>query len=132
MHETLATAPVSCRTRQIPAPYYVVFEACLAHLTASGWMIELAQKESGIITTDYWTNSGLSAVFAGHERVKYSLYLAPVGEDSTRIVATKSRQNSNLGGWSESNVLTADAAEEYKRTLDAIESLSIAMTPPRP
>ena len=110
------------RTRLYEKDINIVFGAVGKYCTAHGFPITMADKEMGIINTDYMTNSGLSKALIGGERGKLYLYIVP-GKACVKLTAIITYEKSGaFGSYSQATMMEGDAIELYIKLFYYIES----------
>jgi len=110
------------RTRLYEKDCAVVFGAVIKYCNAKAIPIIMADKELGIINTDYMTNSGLSKALIGGERGKLYFYIVQ-GKACVKLTAIITYEKSGaFGGYSQATMMENDVIELYNKLFNNIES----------
>jgi uncharacterized lipoprotein len=119
---TAQSVAVENRTKIFNSDYAAVFKAAFEYCNEKGFSIVNADKELGILNTDWRENDGAYRFFFGNKKVKFSLSLKKLDEKSTKIVAIISAQESSVFGASrEMTGVEGDFIELYKQLFQGIE-----------
>lgn len=91
--------PVEVRTRTYEADPSAVYGTVIDMLVAKGYVVAVAERESGIITSGWKDTAGaLQAAFAGDQRRRISARLAESGT-GTRLTLNYTVQGQVYGNW---------------------------------
>lgn len=85
---TMQSIPVENRTYNYNADYLTTFKACVTVCNDNAYPIAMADKELGIINTDWKMNDGTSQFFMGNVKLKMNFSLSKLNETSTKVVVT--------------------------------------------
>ncbi len=73
------------QTRVIQATYESVFQATLDYLPERGYTIKKADRESGVIETNYQSGAGVAIGFTGDKRAQVKCKLIKIDDNQTRL-----------------------------------------------
>lgn len=108
-------------------PYNTLFPIVLEVLEDAGYFIANADKEIGLITTE-WKEGALSfeeeLFFGSGVRRKMSAKLKKIDENTTEVKLRGIAQTKNYGSWSgtENDARVDVAKKSYQKYFDAIQS----------
>lgn len=120
---TMQSISVQNRTHVYNASYINTFKAAIDYCNEKSFAILQADKDLGIINTDYKEADGASAFFFGNKRVKINLSLKDIASDSTQIIAIISAQNAGaFGSWQQATMSESQAADYYNMLFTGIEN----------
>lgn len=123
---TAQTIEVSKRTRNFNADLISTFRASLAQLTNQGYPIEKADKDIGILNTDWLELGGTIKALGGNQRLKVNLVIQPLDSSRTRVIASISWQHTPGGGqWKEAMISESQAIEKYNEIFNGIQSILV-------
>jgi hypothetical protein len=120
---TMQSIDVNKRSRVYQAEYITVFKAVIGYCEEKAFAIIMADKDLGIINTDWKENSGVSKFFIGNKRVKINFSLKEiVSGKETRVVLTISAQEQGLfGTYQESTMTESQAVDAYNTVFGRIQ-----------
>ena len=120
---SLQSVDASKRTRQFYADYLSTFNAALTFCSQAGYTISYADKNSGVINTDYKTTPDYAGLF--EKRVRVSFHVSPGSELGTMVTATIVAEF-YMGGkfktWETIKMSQEEAEREYRRVLSSVQS----------
>jgi hypothetical protein len=112
--QTLQSIDSSVRTRVYPYPYLKVFAASMDYCNDRGFAVTMADKETGVINTDYQENDAGARMWVGPQRVKVNLNVRSLSPDSTRVMANVfSDGTDSHGRWTPAWVSASEGKKAY-------------------
>ena len=121
---TTQSLPVEDRSRTYDLDYDFVFDATVQMLAEQGFAIIDAEKDEGIINTDYRAESSLLSFLSGPTRLKVSALVSDA-PNGTRVLLNFDLQDvdDDVRGAYSSRSLTPRAARRYYRDIfDSLEN----------
>jgi len=120
--QTTQTVDPSIRTVTISAKHADAMRAALDYCNEKGFAVLSADKELGIINTDFKENNGLSKILLGNYRSKINFSFRQVSETMTRITLLISiEQQGAFGGWTQAVLGEDNVTEAYITVFKGIE-----------
>lgn len=114
---------VAMRTHIYGAPFAQVFRASIDYCDERGLAITSADKDLGIINTDYRENDGAQRFLFGRARARLNLSLKAISPDKTRIIANISAEVPGaFGSWTQATGSEAEVAKMYDQVFTGIGS----------
>lgn len=110
------------RTRLYEKDIPTVFGAVVKYCNSKGFPIIMADKELGIINTDYITNSGLSKALIGGERGKLYFYIVQANNYVKLTAIITYEQAGAFGSYNQGTMTEGNAVDLYDKLFLAIES----------
>lgn len=118
---TTQSIPVDERTRVYDASYEDVYRATVQAFTEMGYPIDDADKEVGLLNTDWMGGSAALQMMGSERRRRANAMLRKDGEQ-TRVTLNLSYQQRKGSSWGESMVGGSYARKAYGRHFKAIEA----------
>lgn len=114
---------VNKRTRVFNADYKTVFKAVVGYCNERSFAIIMADKDLGIVNTDWKENSGVSKFFTGNKRAKINFGLKETADGKgTRVVLTVSAQSQGMfGTYQEATMTEGQAVDAFNAIFDSIQ-----------
>lgn len=123
---TTQSIPIEYRSRTYDVAYDVAFDAVVLALAEQGYAIEEANKDQGIISTDFLLEESFLGFLAGPSRVKVN-GLVRDSQAGVRVMLTIAVQDSDLdgpgGNYSTRNLTTRQARDYYDNLFMHIEDV---------
>lgn len=123
---TTQSLPIEYRSRTYDVAYDVAFDAVVLALAEQGYAIEEANKDQGIISTDFLLEESFLGFLAGPSRIKVN-GLVRDSESGVRVMLTIAVQDSDLdgpgGNYSTRNLTTNRARDYYDNLFMHIEDV---------
>lgn len=120
---TMQTLDVSSRSRAYEADFTATFRAVVAYCTDHGFAVTMADRELGIINTDYkMTDPGsISTVLTGNGRAKLNFTVQRITDKTTKVIALASlEQQGAFGTWKQASGNESQAKKQYDTILGNI------------
>jgi hypothetical protein len=119
---TMQTLNVSDRQHTFNAPYMKVFRAALNYCSEESFAVLLADKELGIINTDY-KEAAVTEIFFGKSRAKINFTIKKIDSTETNIILIVSaEEQGDYGNWSQMTLTEGQAKDYYQKIFEGIES----------
>ena len=124
---TTQSIPIEDRSRTYDVSYDVAFDAVVLALAEQGYAVEEANKEQGVINTDFMLQESLlSWLVAGASRMKVTGLVRDT-EAGVRVMLTIALQDADLDvpgpNYSSRNLRASQAREIYESLFAHIEAV---------
>lgn len=120
---TTQTIDVSLRTNVFQADYLTTFKAVVDYCNDGGFAIVMADKELGILNTDYKESGGASSFFFGNSRAKINFSLKKVSETETKVIVTISGEKQGaFGSWTQATMTEGEAKGYYQSVFEGVQA----------
>lgn len=119
---TMQTVDESVRSRTYGADMKTTFKAAILYFNSKGFAIVMADKELGLLNTDWKSIDRTSAILMGDARFKINLSMHEIGKE-TKVSGTISfQQKGYMNQWEEAGVTESTARDLYAKMFDGIQS----------
>ena len=123
---TTQSINVEKRTHVYPSPYMVTFKAALDYFSNAGYPLLQADKDLGLLNTDYKSNEGIAKFLGSDQRYKINMNLIRIGQDSTKAVANITwEKQGKFGSWEAVSITEGQAVDFYNEIFAGIDSLRV-------
>jgi hypothetical protein len=120
---TMQTIDISKRTRKFNADYLSTFKAVAGYCNERGFAITMADKDLGLLNTDYKENDGTTKFFFGNYRSKLNFSMKMVSENETQVIVNASAEKQGaFGSWTQTTMSEDQAIELFKKIFTGIQS----------
>jgi len=118
----MQSIPPSKRTKVYNYDYITTFQAVLSYCNDVSFAVTMADKDLGIINTDFKENEGTSKFFFGNFRAKLNFYLKKQSESSIQVIINASGERQGaFGSWTQSTMTEQQAIELYQQIFSGID-----------
>lgn len=117
---------VNARSQTIEAGYDQTFQAVVDYISQRGFEFRQADKESGVIESEYRDGAGWGdAISPGDRRARVAARVTRDGENAAKVtVSLISEVRDQSTGWQEVTMGFAQENSTYKRFFDAIAAMA--------
>lgn len=118
---TMQSIPSSKRTKVFNTDYLTTFKAVISYCNDRSFAITMADKDLGIVNTDFKENEGTSKFFFGNYRSKLNFSIRQLSESTTQVLINASAEKQGaFGTWTQTTMTENQATDLYHQIFSGI------------
>jgi hypothetical protein len=119
----MQTVDVSKRSHKYETDYFTTFKSIIRYCNDKGFPITMADKDLGIVNTDYNENVDLPLSLGRSQRVKLNFSIKRLSDVETNVVIIASAEYEGMhGSWIQTPMTENHAVELFQQIFDGINS----------